>query len=109
MEASGRVDYELVQRPFVRAIAIPRSVLCPAPGAVISTHGVRLRLDTAETVAPERLECELTLGRKPVPPLAGGGAWRIPASARGQRGALRLLVVYGATEYRDSFAIQVQG
>jgi hypothetical protein len=108
MEAQQRVDYELVKRPFVRAIAIPRSILFPAPGAVISTHGVRLRLDTAETVAPERLECELTLGGKPVPPLAGRSAWRIPASAGGQRGTLRLLVVYGATEYRDSVAIQVQ-
>jgi hypothetical protein len=97
-----------VCRPFVRAVTIPRSVLFPAPGAVISTREVRLQLDTAETVVPERLECELTLGGKPVPALTGGCAWQIPASARGQRGALRLVVVYGATEYRDSFAIQVQ-
>jgi hypothetical protein len=75
---------------------------------VISTKGVRLRLDTAETVVPERLDGELTLGGKRVPPLAGGCSWRIPAAARGQHGALRLLVVYGATEYRDTFAIQVQ-
>ena len=46
MEAPRRIDYELVSRPFVRAITIPRSVLFPAPGAVISTRGVRLRLDT---------------------------------------------------------------
>ena len=108
MEAPQHVDYELVSRRFVRAITIPRSVLFPAPGAVISTRELRLQLDTAETVVPERLECELTLAGKRVHPLAGGCAWRIPASAHGQRGALQLLVVYGATEYRDSFAIQVQ-
>lgn len=108
MEAPRRIDYELVSRPFVRAITIPWGILFPAPGAVISTRGVRLRLDTAETVVPERLECELTLGGQHVPPLIGGCTWRVPASARGQRGTLRLAVVYGATEYRDSFAIQVE-
>jgi hypothetical protein len=91
----------------IEHILVPATVLVPRAGKVMSARGITLGLDTDEIVRPDEMRCTLKLAGKPVKPLTGGCKWRIPASAKGKRGTIRLTATYQGLSVTQTYPVHV--
>jgi hypothetical protein len=93
---SGKFAYSLQTGTVaeMEAVLLNATVLFPKPGKVVSARGAPVRLDNKQIVRPETMECTLKLAHKTIAPLTGGCKWRIPKSAAGKPGTLKVTVTY---------------
>lgn len=92
----------------IKGYWVPATVLFPKPGRVMSAQGIRLRLDNDEVARADSMQCTLRLAGKTIRPLAGGCKWRIPASARGKRGTLKITFTYQGQTVTHTFTVHVR-
>ena len=93
--------------PTIKSVVYPGTLLLPRAGKILSARGVRLGLDDGEVVSPDSMTCVLKLAGKTIAPVAGGCKWRIPLSAKGKTGTLRITATYKGQTTNQALPIKV--
>jgi hypothetical protein len=93
--------------PSIEGVEVLADVRFPKAGKVLSARSIRLRL-TDSVVSPETMQCTLKLAGKTVRPLAGGCKWRIPMSAKGKRGTLKVTLTYKGQSVTETVPVRVR-